>query len=77
MPEKMKVTPWEVSGNVDYEKLMREFGIRKMPNLPEVFMKNVLFRRGTFFGQRDFEQILEAIKNKRHFVMMTWMMPSP
>ena len=76
MPEKMKVTPWEVKGEVDYGKLMREFGIIKMPNLPEVFMKNVLFRRGTFFGQRDFEQILEAIKNKRHFVMMTGMMPS-
>jgi len=73
---KNKVTPWEVKGEINYKKLMDEFGIKKMPKLPEIFMKNVLFRRGVFFAQRDFDQILEAIKNKEHFVMMTGMMPS-
>ena len=76
MKKSFEVTPWEVSGDVDYGKLMREFGIEKMPKLPEIFMENVLFRRGVFFAQRDFEQILEAIKNKKPFVMMTGMMPS-
>jgi len=30
MAEKMRVTPWEVSGEVDYEKLVREFGVEKL-----------------------------------------------
>ncbi len=76
MVKKFKVTPWDVFGKIDYIRLMKEFGIKKMPKLPEIFMENVLFRRGVFFAQRDFEIILNAIKNKKPFVMMTGMMPS-
>ncbi|MBI5803167.1 tryptophan--tRNA ligase [Candidatus Pacearchaeota archaeon] len=74
--ESFKVTPWEVKGDVDYEKLVREFGVKPMPNLPEVFNKNVLFRRHIVYAQRDFDRILDAIKNKKKFVMMTGLMPS-
>src|SRR3989344_2889682 len=71
------VTPWEVSGAVDYEKLGREFGVKPMPdNLPKIFNENILFRRKIIFAQRDFPGILEAIKNKKKFVMMTGLMPS-
>jgi tryptophanyl-tRNA synthetase len=74
--EEFKVTPWEVSGNVDYEKLVKEFGLKPMGKLPEVFKKNVLFRRGIVFAHRDFERILEAIEKKKKFVMMTGLMPT-
>jgi len=74
MPQ--KVTPWEVSGNIDYNKLMKEFGLEKLNELPKVFQENVLFRRGIIFAQRDLPQILEAIKQKKPFVMMTGLMPS-
>ena len=74
--ENSKITPWEVSGKVDYEKLIREFGISPMKNLPKEFNDNVLFRRKVIFAQRDFDRVVEAIKNKKPFVMMTGLMPS-
>ncbi len=71
------VTPWEVKGDVDYNKLMKEFGIAPMfKDLPKKFRDNLLFRRGIIYGQRDFNKILDAIKNKQKFVMMTGLMPS-
>lgn len=76
MKKEVKVTPWEVSGNIDYGKLIKEFGIKEMPKLPDVFNENILFRRKVVFAHRDFEKILEAIKNKKKFIMMTGLMPS-
>lgn len=74
--EEVKVTPWEVKGAIDYERLAKEFGISAMPKLPEVFEKHTLFRRKIIFAHRDFDKILSAIKNKQKFVMMTGLMPS-
>lgn len=74
MPQ--KVTPWEVKGKVDYNKLIKEFGLQPLRFLPEIFQKNVLFRRGIIFAHRDFKQIVEAIEKKKPFVMMTGLMPS-
>lgn len=71
-----KVTPWEVSGNVDYEKLVKEFGLSSLKDLPNVFNENVLFRRNIVFAHRDIQRILLAIKNKKPFVMMTGLMPT-
>jgi len=72
-----RVTPWEVKGEIDYEKLGKEFGVKPMPeNLPASFRENLLFRRKIIFAQRDFPGILESIKNKKKFVMMTGLMPS-
>ena len=71
-----EVTPWNVSGDIDYEKLVREFGINPIGTLPKDFKDNVLFRRKIVFAQRDFSRILECIKEKKPFVMMTGLMPS-
>ncbi|MDP1696072.1 MAG: tryptophan--tRNA ligase [archaeon] len=70
------VNPWEVSGNIDYEKLSKEFGISPLEKLPSVFEKNILFRRKIIFAHRDVQRILDAIKNKKPFVMMTGLMPT-
>ena len=72
----MKVTPWEVSGEVNYDKLVKEFGVSPMKDLPDVFNKNVLFRRKIVFAHRDIQRILEAIKAKKPFAMMTGLMPT-
>jgi len=72
----MKVTPWEVSGNLDYHRLVKEFGIKEMGKLPEIFNENVIFRRKIVFANRDFDKILDAIKGRKPFVMMTGLMPS-
>ncbi len=76
LKKEMKVTPWEVSGNVNYDKLIKDFGVSKMKQLPEIFNKNLLFRRNIIFAHRDIQRILEAIKNKKKFVMMTGLMPT-
>ncbi len=73
---KFRVTPWEVSGKIDYDNLIKEFGLRPMKFLPKVFDKLSLFRRGIVFAHRDFKRIIESIENKKKFVMMTGLMPS-
>ena len=72
----MVVTPWEVSGKMNYQKLIDEFGLETMKELPEVFNKNVLFRRKIIFANRGIGKILNAIKNKEKFVIMTGLMPT-
>lgn len=70
------VTPWEVKGTINYERLIQEFGLQPLRFLPAAFQKNVLFRRGIIFAHRDFKQIVEAVEQKKPFVMMTGLMPS-
>ncbi len=72
----MNVTPWEVKGTVDYEKLIIEFGLQPLSNLPPTFQKNVLFRRKLVFAHRDFNRIVDAVQKKKPFAMMTGLMPS-
>ena len=73
---KQVFNPWEVSGDINYSKLVKEFGIQPLKTMPEVFNKNILFRRGIVFAHRDIQRILESIKNKKPFVMMTGLMPT-
>lgn len=76
--EKFEVTPYEVKGNVDYDKLIKEFGLKSISDLKlsKQFQENILFRRGVIFAHRDFDRILDCVKNKKPFVMMTGLMPS-
>jgi tryptophanyl-tRNA synthetase len=68
--------PWEIKGDIDYKKLVKEFGISPLKELPKIFNNEILFRRGIIFAHRDIQRILEAIKNKKKFVMMTGLMPT-
>ncbi|HIH15224.1 MAG: tryptophanyl-tRNA synthetase [archaeon GW2011_AR17] len=70
------VTPWEVKGTIDYERLIKEFGLQECKNLPKECNALPLFRRGIIFAQRDFARISEAIEKKKRFVVMTGLMPS-
>jgi len=72
------VDPWEVKGNINYEKLIKEFGLSQIDiaSWPNQFQENFLFRRKIIYGHRDFDRIIEAVKNKKKFVMMTGLMPS-
>jgi tryptophanyl-tRNA synthetase len=72
----MKVTPWEVKGNIDYDKLIKKFGLKSFKKLPKELEKSPLFRRGIIYANRDFDRILESIEKKKPFVMMTGLMPS-
>lgn len=70
------ITPWDVSGDIDYEKLIREFGVYPLEKLPAVFNENILFRRKIIFAHRDIQRVLETIRDKKPFVMMTGLMPT-
>ncbi|NPA22500.1 MAG: tryptophan--tRNA ligase, partial [Candidatus Micrarchaeota archaeon] len=60
------ITPWEVSGEIDYQKLIREFGTSPLtPELLEELEKRAgrplptVLRRGFFFSHRDLKRALE------------------
>jgi tryptophanyl-tRNA synthetase len=55
---------------------VKEFGISPLKELPNIFNKNVLFRRKIVFAHRDIQKILEAVRDKKRFVMMTGLMPT-
>ena len=70
------ITPWEVKGEIDYNRLIKEFGLQPLHHLPPLFQKNLLFRRGIIFAHRDLKPVIEAIEQKKPIVMMTGLMPS-
>ncbi|MFA5796668.1 MAG: tryptophan--tRNA ligase [Candidatus Woesearchaeota archaeon] len=74
--EKPVFNPWDVKGDIDYHKLMREFGVEPFMKLPEILQNNLLFRRKKIFAQRGFNNIINAVANKKPFVMMTGLMPT-
>jgi tryptophanyl-tRNA synthetase len=73
---KFEVNPWEVSGDVDYGKLIEEFGLQPLKHLPKAFDSELVFRRGLVFAHRDFGRIAEAIEKKKKFIVMTGLMPT-
>jgi tryptophanyl-tRNA synthetase len=74
--ENAVITPWEVKGNIDYDKLIKDFGLNPIKDLPKEFNDFLLFRRGIIYAERDMKNILDAVKNKKPFAMMTGLMPS-
>ena len=73
---KSEVTPWEIKGDIDYSKIVKEFGLKQFKSIPSVLNDYLLFRRGIIYCHRDFEKIEESIDKKKPFVMMTGLMPS-
>ncbi|MFH1400750.1 MAG: tryptophan--tRNA ligase [Nanoarchaeota archaeon] len=70
------VTPWEVKGDIDYDKLMRDFGVSPLRGLPPTMSEHILVRRGILFAQRDLKRTLDAAKDGKPFAMMTGLMPT-
>lgn len=77
------VTPWEVTGKVDYDKLIEQFGtqkindelrgeIKKISNKPP----HVMLRRGIFFSHRDLNLVLKDYKDGKGFFLYTGRAPS-
>ncbi len=73
----MNVTPWDVEGTVDYERLIEEFGMRPFRELiDEIPNPHMLMRRGVIFGHRDYWRIVDAIKTGKPWAVMSGFMPS-
>lgn len=82
MEEKFKVTPYEVSGKVDYEKLEREFGIRPITDdMKERLQRHTgephfLIRRNIYFAQRELAWLLDRYEEGEKFYIYTGIAPS-
>jgi len=56
----MKVTPYEVKGKIDYEKLITKFGVKRLtPKLKRKLGDHHLLRRNIFFAHRDLEKLTD------------------
>ena len=80
--EEFIVTPWEVEGHVDYNKLMVLFGTQPIDDeLLARFQKLVgeiplMLRRQVFFSHRDLDWILDTYEAGEKFVLYTGRGPS-
>src|SRR2546426_9711382 len=80
--KKFVVTPWEVTGAVDYDRLIREFGTQ--PISPELATRleellgpaSYLVRRKIFFSHRDLDLVLKDYDKGRGFFLYTGRGPS-
>jgi len=77
-----RITPWEVSGKVDYNKIIKDFGVSKIDdNLLNKLSKytkdlHIFLRRGIFFAHRDFDKILDDYLKGKEFFLYTGRGPS-
>jgi tryptophanyl-tRNA synthetase len=76
------VTPWEVSGAIDYDKLVRQFGTARIEAALRNRMENKcgelhqMLRREFVFSHRDLNLILDDYDKGRGFFLYTGRGPS-
>jgi len=80
--EDFKVTPWEVTGTVDYDRLIKEFGINP---IDDKLLKRIekhagelhfMLKRKVFFANRDMNWILDEYEKGNKFFLYTGRGPS-
>ena len=82
MKKEMKVTPWEVTGDIDYEKLIKQFGVSKINNqLLDRIKKHTkelhpMLKRGVVFAHRDLNWVLDEYEKGNKFFLYTGRAPS-
>ncbi|MCI2414992.1 MAG: tryptophan--tRNA ligase [Candidatus Aramenus sp.] len=81
--ENYTVTPWEVKGKVDYDKLIIQFGTQKVTEeLKQRISRlvggdlHVMLRRNVFFSHRDLDLVLKDYEEGRRFFLYTGRAPS-
>lgn len=85
MTKNQKVTPWDVEGVVDYDKLIREFGVSKITDDQKIYLKelakekgldeHIFLKRGLFFAQMDLQKVIDAHKKKESIFLYTGRSP--
>ncbi|MEM3423053.1 MAG: tryptophan--tRNA ligase [Nitrososphaeria archaeon] len=76
------VTPWSVEGEVDYDKLVRQFGTRYIDEeILNYFKKftgeiNFFLKRNFFFCHRDLDWVLKKYEEGEKFYLYTGRGPS-
>ena len=75
MGDSHRIDPWSSQQSTDYQRLTQKFGLESL-DLSLIPDPNILHRRGIIFAHRDFDVILNSIKNKDNFGVLTGLMPS-
>ncbi|MBI1935035.1 tryptophan--tRNA ligase [Candidatus Woesearchaeota archaeon] len=82
MANDFTVTPWEVSGEIDYDSLIREFGVKPLDDkLLERLEKHTkglhyFLKRKIFFAHTYFDTILDQVEKGKKFYLYTGRAPS-
>ncbi len=81
MAEDFVVTPWEVTGDIDYEVLMKRFGTTPiddalMARIAKYGEPHFMLRRGIFYSHRDLNLILDDFDKGKKFYIYTGRGPS-
>lgn len=76
------VTPWEVTGTLDYKRLIEEFGTKEIPPVLKSRVEelaggsHILLRRNFFFSHRDLNLVLKQHEEGKGFFLYTGRGPS-
>ena len=82
MKKGFNVTPWEVSGDVNYKKLMKDFGLEGInKDILKKIEKNAgelhfMLKRKVFFAGRDLNWVLDEYEKGNNFFLYTGRGPS-
>lgn len=77
-----KINPYEVEGKIDYDRLINEFGIKKLASADLERIKNIAgelhpyLRRNIFFAHRDLKWCLDEYEKGNKFFLYTGCGPS-
>lgn len=82
MTDEFKVTPWDVTGKIDYKKLIEEFGTEPIDNALLERWKRItgdvpeMMKRNIFFSHRDLNWLLDRYEAGEKFALYTGRGPS-
>ncbi len=81
--EKQVITPWEVKGNIDYDKVIKEFGVSRITAKQIARIKKLtgkephyFLKRNIFFAHRDLDILLDEFEKGHSFYLYTGRGPS-
>ena len=80
--EEMVVTPWEVRGKIDYDRLIKEFGTERITDKLRKKITDIAgedhfhLRRNLFFSHRDLDWVFKEYEKGNKFILYTGRGPS-
>ena len=81
MADSFNVTPWEVTGEIDYDLLQKKFGTTPIDDkilnrLSKYGDLHYMLKRGIFYSHRDFDKLLDWHDKGKEFMLYTGRGPS-
>ncbi len=73
------ITPWKVSGEVNYDKILKEFGAERLDEKTLNRLKKPILpmiKRGLFFAHRDFDKFIDSYERGEKIAILTGRGPS-